>query len=140
MQEARQEVQRLKVGSAYTDHGLIFATGTGSPLERMNVTRQYFKPLVKQVRERQVKEFREAGIEPDAHVLFPPIRLYDLRHSAATLRLANGDHVKIASEMLGHASTVLTLDTYSHVLPEMQAASAARLDALLFPDTAAVRG
>ena len=68
------------------------------------------------------------------------MRLYDLRHSAATLRLANGENPKIVSEMLGHASIVLTLDTYSHVLPEMQAASAARLETLLFPSTPAVIG
>ena len=53
------------------------------------------------------------------------MRLYDLRHTAATLRLVNGEHPKVVQEMLGHASITLTLDTYSHVLPGMQEESAA---------------
>ncbi len=61
----------------------------------------------------------------------PDMRLYDLRHTAATLRLVNGEHPKVVQEMLGHASITLTMDTYSHVLPGMQEESAARLDALL---------
>ena len=47
-------------------------------------------------------------------------RIYDLRHSSATLLLSAGEHAKVVSERLGHSSIVLTLDTYSHVLPSMQ--------------------
>src|ERR1035441_2722231 len=47
----------------------------------------------------------------------PRMRLYDLRHSAATITLAAGVSPKVVSEQLGHASTAFTLDTYSHVLP-----------------------
>src|SRR5205807_9609383 len=50
----------------------------------------------------------------------PRIRLYDLRHSAATIALAAGVSPKVVSEQLGHVSTALTLDTYAHVLPHMQ--------------------
>jgi integrase len=50
----------------------------------------------------------------------PRIRLYDLRHSAATIALAAGVSPKVESEQLGYASTAFTLDTYSHVLPHMQ--------------------
>ncbi len=60
------------------------------------------------------------------------IRLYDLRHTHATLLLIAGVHPKIVSERLGHASITLTLDTYSHVLPGMQAESALKLEAMLF--------
>jgi hypothetical protein len=45
--------------------------------------------------------------------------------------LASGVHPKIVSERLGHATIAITLDTYSHVLPGLQAAAAAQLDALL---------
>ncbi len=48
------------------------------------------------------------------------LRLDDLRHTAATLLLAAGVHPKVASERLGHARTTMTLDTYSHVMPDMQ--------------------
>lgn len=62
---------------------------------------------------------REAGL--------PRIRLHDLRHTMATLMLAGGEHPKVVSERLGHATVGITLDTYSHVLPGLQAAAAERL-------------
>jgi hypothetical protein len=66
----------------------------------------------------------------------PRLRLYDLRHSAATLALAAGVSPKVVSEQLGHASTAFTLDTYAHVLPHMQDEAAARVEAMLFGATA----
>jgi len=62
----------------------------------------------------------------------PTIRLYDLRHTAATLALAAGVSPKVVSEQLGHASTAFTLDTYAHVLPHMQDEAAAKVEAMLF--------
>jgi integrase len=50
----------------------------------------------------------------------PIIRLHDLRHSAASILLAAGTHPKVVSELLGHSSIGLTLDTYSHVIPSLQ--------------------
>jgi integrase len=50
----------------------------------------------------------------------PQIRLYDLRHTAATLALSSGVPIKVISEQLGHASSALTMDVYSHVSPDMQ--------------------
>jgi integrase len=58
----------------------------------------------------------------------PRLRLYDLRHSAAISALAAGVAPKVVSE-LGHASTAFTLDTYAHVLPQMQDEAAARVEA-----------
>ena len=51
----------------------------------------------------------------------PHVRFHDLRHAHATLMLLQGVHPKVVSERLGHASVGITLDTYSHVLPAMQA-------------------
>jgi integrase len=62
----------------------------------------------------------------------PRIRLYDLRHSAATIALAAGVSPKVISEQLGHASTAFTLDTYAHVLPHMQDEAVTRVEAILF--------
>ncbi len=61
----------------------------------------------------------------------PRIRFHDLRHTAATLMLAQGVHPKVVQEALGHSQISITLDTYSHVLPTMQREAADRLDALL---------
>jgi integrase len=59
------------------------------------------------------------------------IRLHDLRHTHATLMLQAGEAVKVVSERLGHASVMITLGTYAHVMPGMQAGAAARFGALL---------
>ena len=70
------------------------------------------------------------------HAGVPRMRLYDLRHSAATIALAAGVSPKVVSEQLGHASTTFTLDTYAHVLPHMQDEAAAKVEAMLFRQTA----
>ena len=109
---AVQDRERRFAGSAYVDHDLIFARRNGEPLELGNLKRRHFFPIL-----------RAAGL--------PRIRLYDLRHTAATLRILNGDHVKTIQHLLGHRSSALTLNVYSHVLPAVQHDSAARMDALL---------
>jgi integrase len=63
----------------------------------------------------------------------PRIRFHDLRHTWATLALANGIHPKIVSERLGHSSIAITLDTYSHVTGTLQADAAEQVASLLFP-------
>ena len=60
------------------------------------------------------------------------MRLYDLRHTCATLLLAAGENPKVIAERLGHASIRMTLEVYSHVLPTMQRQAADRLEELLF--------
>jgi len=58
-------------------------------------------------------------------------RFHDLRHTAATLLLIQGVHAKVVSEMLGHSSIGLTLDIYSHVLPDMQQQAVTAMEHLL---------
>ena len=60
------------------------------------------------------------------------MRPYVLRHSCATLLLAAGESPKVVAERLGHSTVTLTLDTYSHVLPDMQRAAANKLERLVF--------
>ena len=59
------------------------------------------------------------------------LRFHDLRHTCATLLLREGVNVKVVSEMLGHASISITLNTYSHVLPDMQDSAADAMEAAL---------
>ena len=105
--------QRMKVASDYNDYDLVFASELGTPLQRKNLTDRHFKPLLKKAK-------------------LPNIRLYDLRHTTATLLLSAGENPKVVSERLGHASIVLTLDTYSHVLPTMQEAATEKLEKMMF--------
>jgi integrase len=61
----------------------------------------------------------------------PPIRFHDLRHTCATMLLAEGVHPKVVQERLGHATIAETLDRYSHVAEDMQRHAADRLDAAI---------
>lgn len=62
----------------------------------------------------------------------PHVRFHDLRHSHATLLLQQGEHPKVISERLGHSTISITMDTYSHVMPNMQQEAADKLDNFLF--------
>ena len=97
----------------YNNQGFVFAADNGEPMNDKNILRRHFKPLLEQ-----------AGL--------PDIRLYDLRHTCATLLLSAGENPKVVSERLGHATITLTLDTYSHVLPDMQQGAADKLENMLF--------
>ena len=94
------------------DSGLVFATGIGTPLDAQNVVNRHFKPLL-----------RRAGL--------PSIRWHDLRHTYATLNLAQGTHPTLVQKSLGHASVQLTLDRYSHWMPSMGKNTADAIDAAL---------
>ena len=107
LQRQLEEIDR--VGSLWRENGLVFASETGEPLDRRSVTNHRFKPLLKR-----------AGL--------PQIRFHDLRHTCATLLLSKNVNPKIVSEMLGHATIAITLDTYSHVLPNMQSEAAKALE------------
>lgn len=109
----RQDEIKLKAGSLYEDHGFVFANRWGRPIYPRQFIRCVFKVAL--VR---------AGL-PKA------IRLYDLRHTSATLLLKAGEHIKVVSERLGHASVSITLEVYVHVLPGMQEGAASRIDSLL---------
>jgi integrase len=97
-------------------HDLVFRTPSGQPINSDYLAKHF----------RSILDL--AGL--------PRMRLYDLRHSAATIALAVGVSPKVVSEQLGHASTAFTLDTYAHVLPHMQDEAAARVEAMLFGATA----
>lgn len=100
-------------------HSLIFPNLTGDPLHIQNVSRMVYKRIL-----------RRAGL-PES------FRLYDLRHTCATLLLLAGVHPKVVSDRLGHSSISETMDTYSHVIPGMQREASDKLDSMLFkaPDT-----
>jgi integrase len=109
---AGQLEERLALGPAWQDHDLVFPNTYGGPLQRSNLDTASFFPLM-----------RKAGV--------PRIRFHDLRHTAATLLLGESEHPKVASEMLGHASVMITLDLYSHVQPNMQREAARKMERLL---------
>jgi integrase len=105
-----QEIDRA--GSLWRENGLMFASESGEPLDRRYLTSCRYKALLKRAE-------------------LPMIRFHDLRHTCATLLLSKNVNPKIVSEMLGHASIAITLDTYSHVLPNMRDQAAAAMEEAL---------
>ncbi len=106
----RQLEEQMKKAGLWKDHGLVFPSTVGTPLSHRNVVRS-FKALLKR-----------AGLPAST-------RLYDLRHTCATLLLNGNVHPKYVQELLGHASISQTLDTYSHVLKGMDGGIGDAMDA-----------
>ena len=90
----------------------VFAAAEGKTLDEYNLVRRHFRPLLDRA-------------------ALPRIRLYDLRHTHATLMLAAGVDAKVYGAGLGHSTVTVTLDTYTHVLPSMREEAARRFEALL---------
>jgi integrase len=109
---ARQAHDRLVAGMSWEDHGLAFTNRIGRPIEPILLHREY-KSLLK-----------KSGLRIT-------LRFHDLRHSAASLLLAQGVHPRAIMELLGHSSITVTMDVYGHVLPAMMREAADKMDALL---------
>lgn len=111
---ARQAEERLVAGSAWCDSDFIFTTRLGTPLDGDNLISRPFARVVE-----------KAGL--------PPMRFHDLRHSCASLLLAQGVAPRVVMETLGHSRISVTLDTYTHVLPALQREAADAMDRALGP-------
>ncbi|MCY4602514.1 MAG: site-specific integrase [Acidobacteria bacterium] len=107
----RQLEERLVAGKRWCDSGMVFTTTIGTPLGTQSLHRS-FKAIL-----------RNAGL--------PDIRYHDLRHTAATLLLAQGVDARTIMETLGHSQISLTLNTYAHVVPALQREAAAKMDEIL---------
>lgn len=107
----RQMEERLAAGERWRDSGLVFTTTIGTPLDPRNVLRHFSRVL------------SAAGI---AHV-----RFHDLRHSCATLLLAQGVPARVVQDILGHSAIRVTMDTYAHVMPSMREDAMRAMDSVL---------
>lgn len=107
-----QKKHRLQLGQLYTDLNLVNTTEFSTQINPSNLRRNFNIFIQK------------AGLKR--------IRFHDLRHTHATLLLKQGVHPKIVSERLGHADTRMTLDRYSHLLPNMQKETAQKFGEMLF--------
>lgn len=104
--------EKLSAGAVYQDNDLVIGTTVGTPISPRNLLRTF---------ERFLKKSE-----------LPVITIHDLRHTHASLLLKQGVHPKIVSERLGHSSIKITLDLYSHLLPNMQKETADQFGAMLF--------
>ena len=99
----RNPAHRLAAGTAWVDSGLVFSTRLGKPLEPRNVNRSWYAARTR------------AGLGA--------VRLHDLRHSCASFLLAAGASPRTVMKTLGHSQIALTMNTYTHVLPEIERAA-----------------
>jgi integrase len=107
----RQDQERSHPGAAWRDHGLVFASSVGTPLEPRNVNRRWDA-----LRER-------AGLDW--------LRPHDLRHGCATLMLAAGVPPRTIMDVLGQSAIGVTMNTYAHVVMPLREHAADAIDGLL---------
>jgi len=108
---AVQHEERLRCGEAWANNGLVFPSLAGSPWDPSNFSNEF----------RQLAKLSGIG----------SIGPHTLRHTAATEMLRHGLSPKVVADRLGHASTRMTLDVYSHVLPGIESDAAVKVDIAL---------
>ena len=108
---AQQGAIREKLGSAFTPETPLFARADGSMIHPESLSKAC------------VRLSKEAGLKG--------VHLHSLRHTQASLLLAQGEYPKVISERLGHASIAITNDLYSHLVSGMEQAAAAMVDVAL---------
>ena len=107
----KQLREKLKLGKSYTNSGRVFTSTTGTPLEQRNVSR------------------RLSQLASKANI--PHVNPHALRHTYATRMLEAGVHPKVVQELMGHKDITLTLNTYSHVMPEIKQAAAQAINSTI---------
>ena len=110
----RQDKERITAGSLWRGSPCVFTTPVGTPVDPLNDYREFKKLLGK--------------------ADLPPVRLHDLRHTAASLLVAQGVPPRVVMEILGHSQIALTMNTYSHVALEVSREAAERIAETLWQD------
>jgi len=106
----RQTEERARAGANWKDWDLVFTRSDGHPLDGTVISHQFHNVLSR------------AGLAQR--------RFHDLRHSCATLLLAQGVPARVVMEVLGHSQIALTMNTYAHVIPELRREAATRMESL----------
>lgn len=106
----KQKEEKLIASTLYNDSNLVFCTEIGIVLEPRNFIRRFCMLISK--------------------ANLPHINFHALRHTYATRLLELNEHPKVVQELLGHSSISMTLDTYSHVLPEIKKDAANKINSL----------
>jgi integrase len=116
--KVRQQEEAARLG--FNPSGFVFTNRRGQPLNPDYLYREFMRAV------------EDVGM--------PPIRLHDLRHGAASLALAAGNELKVIQDQLGHASIVLTADTYVSVEPDLARKAAESTARLVLRDSRYVPG
>lgn len=107
----RQGAERAAAGDVWQESGLVFTTGIGTVIEPRNLSRTFDQLVV------------VSGVRR--------IKFHDLRHTCASLLLAQHVPPRVVMEVLGHSQLSITMDLYSHVMPSALRDAAAAMDRAL---------
>ncbi|MBW2604303.1 MAG: site-specific integrase [Deltaproteobacteria bacterium] len=107
------ELRKWKVACPPSENDLVFPNEAGNPINHGNLLRRHFYPALK-----------------DAEC--PKIRFHDLRHTYASLLIEQGENIKYIQSQLGHASPIVTLSVYAHLMKSVNQEAACRLENAIF--------
>lgn len=96
----KQVCEEWRLACPHSELNLVFPNSNGNYQSADNLAKRRFLPAL-----------NRAGIDK--------IRFHDLRHIYASLLLANGAPMKYVQHQLGHSSITMTMDLYTHLLPEV---------------------
>ncbi|MHB8644714.1 MAG: tyrosine-type recombinase/integrase [Thermomicrobiales bacterium] len=105
----RQREARLFAGPRWQETGYVFTTSIGTPIDTSNLTTKFHTMLIA--------------------AELPRLRWHELRHSAASLMLAQGAAMQEVQAMMGHSQISVTMDYYAHLMPGALKGVADRMDA-----------
>jgi integrase len=103
--------ERLARGDRWHDLDYVFTSAIGTPLDPRNLSRQFLAACQR--------------------AQLPATRFHDLRHTCASLLLAQGVQPRVVMETLGHSGISITMDLYTHVMPQQQRDAADRMQQVL---------
>jgi integrase len=107
------ELKKWRMACPLNPNDLIFPNEAGNPINHANMLRRQFYPAMKKV-----------GIHK--------IRFHDLRHTYASLLIEQGENLKYIQSQLGHASPVVTLNVYAHLMKSVNQEAPNRLENTIF--------
>jgi integrase len=108
-----KELKKWRLACPKNDLDLVFPNEAGNHINNKNMLRRYFRPAL------QAAEC-------------PSIRFHDLRHTYASLFIAQGENIKYIQNQLGHASPTITLNVYAHLMKDRNPEAAQRLENAVF--------
>ena len=114
--EVRRVLRELHLRRGRPAEGLVFRNRKGGPLSLRNLLRRDFRPALEKAKIDRAGE----------------LRLYDLRHGFATAALESGADVRTTADLMGHASTRMTMEVYQHVADERKKEAVERIGSQIF--------
>lgn len=130
--QTQQKRDRLMMGGEWQEHGFVFTASNGSPLTLSNLYNAHFRKVCARAglgewEPRPAKPKGQPGPRKQRR-FSPAFRIYDLRHTCASLLLKAGESLQVVGARLGHKSIMVTADIYGHLIDGMEQEPANKLE------------